>query len=104
MRDAWERFEALGADVLAVSAERPEAGEAYLRRTPLPFPVLVDADHAVFDAYDVTSRMISLGQRPGLFVVDRDGVVRLDHVGRQQWEIPPVDAVLDAVAALGRPG
>ena len=38
--------------------------------------------------------MISLGQRPGLFVIDRDGVVASAYLGFQQWEIPTVDETL----------
>ena len=53
----------------------------------------------MFDAYDVVSRLMSLGQRPAVFVVDRDGTVRFDSIGTQQWEIPSNDAVLAAVAA-----
>lgn len=100
MRDDYERFTDLGAEVVAISAEQPGAAEAYLRSHPLPYPVVVDADHAVFDAYDVTSRMLSLGQRPGLFVVDGDGVVRFDSIGTQQWQIPPDEQVLDILRAV----
>jgi peroxiredoxin Q/BCP len=100
LRDDYERFTDLGAEVVAISAEQPGAAEAYLRSHPLPYPVVVDADHAVFDAYDVTSRMLSLGQRPGLFVVDGDGVVRFDSIGTQQWQIPPDEQVLDILRAV----
>jgi hypothetical protein len=41
----------------------------------------------VFDAYDVTSRLISLGQQPALFIVDTEGTVRFDAVGNQQWDL-----------------
>ena len=100
MRDDYERFTALGAEVLAISAESPERSEAYLRSHPLPYPTLVDADHAVFDAYDVTSRMMSLGQRPALFVLDADGIVRFEEVGAQQYNIPRNDKVLEVLESL----
>jgi len=100
LREDYERFTALGAEVLAISAESPERSEAYVRSNPLPYPTLVDADHAVFDAYDVTSRLISLGQRPALFVVDAEGVVRFEEVGAQQYNIPPNDKVLEVLESL----
>ena len=100
MRDDYERFTALGAEVLAISAESPARSETYLRSHPLPYPTLVDEDHEVFDAYDVTSRMISLGQRPALFVVDRDGVVRFEEVGAQQYNIPRNENVLAVLESL----
>lgn len=100
MRDDYERFTAVGAEVLAISAESPERSESYLRSHPLPYPTLVDADHQVFDAYDVTSRLISLGQRPALFVIDAEGVVRFEEVGAQQYNIPPNDKVLEVLESV----
>ena len=100
MREDYERFTALGAEVVAISAESPERSEAYLRSHPLPYPTLVDADHSVFDAYDVTSRLISLGQRPALFVLDAEGVVRFEEVGAQQYNIPPNENVLGVLESL----
>jgi thioredoxin-dependent peroxiredoxin len=100
LRDDYDRFTGLGAEVIAISAESLRAAEAYTKSHPLLYPMVVDADHSVFDAYDVTSRMISLGQRPALFVVDADGMVRFEEVGAQQWNIPPNERVLDALASL----
>ena len=100
MREDYERFTAIGAEVLAISAESPERSEAYLRSHPLPYPTLVDADHQVFDAYDVTSRLMSLGQRPALFVIDAEGVVRFEEVGAQQYNIPQNDKVLEVLESL----
>jgi len=68
----------------------------------LPFPVLSDDNRAVFLDYDVPSRLWSLGQRPALYVIDREGVIRWAHVGQQQWNTPKnseVLAVLDGLAA-----
>jgi len=102
LRDDYQRLTSLGAEVIAISAEGAAAGEAYLRSHPLPYPVAVDADHQTFDAYDVTSRMMSLGQRPGLFVVDGDGTIRFDSIGVQQWQIPPNEQVLEVLESLTR--
>jgi thioredoxin-dependent peroxiredoxin len=100
LRDDYESFTALGAEVLAISAEPPQRAEAYLRSHPLPYPTLIDADHTVFDAYDVTSRLISLGQRPGVFVIDAEGIVRFEEVGAQQHNIPPNEKVLGVLQSL----
>ena len=100
MRDDYDRFTALGAEVLAISAEPAKRSEAYLRSHPLPYPTLVDEEHAVFDAYDVTSRLMSLGQRPGLFVIGADGAVRFEEVGAQQYNIPPDEQVLKVLESL----
>ena len=59
-----------------------------------------DGGTVVFDAYDVVSTMMSLGQRPALFVVDRSGTVRFDSIGTQQWQIPSNDNVLTVLSSL----
>jgi peroxiredoxin Q/BCP len=101
LRDDYERFSDLGAEILTISAEPARSSEAYLQSHPLPFPTLIDEDHTVFDAYDATSRLLSLGQRPALFVVDAEGIIRFEEVGAQQWNIPSngeVLAVLDSLS------
>lgn len=65
-----------------------------------PFPMLCDPQRDAFRAYDVENKLMSLGQRPAVFVIDREGVVRFDSVGTQQWQIPTVDDLLDVVRAL----
>jgi len=100
LRDDYERFQKAGAEVLAISAESAASSEAYLRAHPLPYPTLIDEDHVVFDAYDATSRLMSLGQRPALFVVDAAGVIRFGDVGAQQWNIPSNEAVLSVLEGL----
>ena len=70
-----------------VNATMEHAGR-YVQELNLSFPCLVDTEHAVFDLYQVESRILSLGQRPGLYVIGREGVVRYAQVGWQQWEIP----------------
>ncbi len=103
MRDDHDRFTAAGASIVAIAPEDEAAVARYLGRNPVPYAILSDADHTVFDAYDVASRALSLGQRPALFVIDRDGVVRFDSVGTQQWQIPTDEQVLGVLASLPSP-
>jgi peroxiredoxin Q/BCP len=100
LRDDYERFQAVGAVVLAISAESVAASTAYLRAHPLPFPTLIDGDHTVFDLYDATSRLMSLGQRPALFVLDAEGIIRFEEIGAQQWNIPSNRQVLAVLQSL----
>ena len=100
MREDIERFTGAGAQVVAIAPDTAEGVARFVRDRDFPFPLLADSDHSVFDAYDVVSRMASLGQRPAVFVVDRDGIVRFDSIGTQQWQIPSNDTVLQAAAKL----
>ena len=100
MREDIDRFTGGGAKVVAVAPDSPDGVARFVRDRDYPFPLLADTDHAVFDAYDVASRLSSLGQRPAVFVVDRQGIVRFDSIGTQQWQIPSNDTVLAEAAKL----
>jgi peroxiredoxin len=100
LRDEIQRFTDAGARVVAIAPDTTEGVARFVRDSAYPFSLLADSDHAAFDAYDVLSKMASLGQRPALFVVDRDGTVRFDSIGTQQWQIPTNDTVLRILSTL----
>ena len=100
MREDSNRFSEAGARVVAIAPDTADGVAKFVAGNEYPFSLLPDSDHAVFDAYDVVSTMMSLGQRPALFVVDRSGIVRFDSIGTQQWQIPSNDNVLTVVSGL----
>jgi peroxiredoxin len=100
LRDRNSEFEERGAEVLAIAPDTLENAQRYFQTNDIPFPCLPDPDREVFRQYDVKSAMISLGQRPGLFVIDKAGVVRYAYLGWQQWEIPSVDETLQQLDNL----
>ena len=95
MAEQHREFTDLGAQIVTVVHDSLERAKAYAQRHALPFPLLVDPEHRVYDQYQVESSLVSLGQRPGLFVIDREGVVQYAYIGRQQWEIPKNAQVLE---------
>lgn len=100
MRDSIEEFEKRDAQLLAIAPDTLEHAQAYFQQHDIPFPCLADPDRRVFRQYDVKSALVSLGQRPGLFIVDGEGVVRYAYLGWQQWEIPTVEETLRELDAL----
>ncbi len=101
MRDSIEEFEKRGVQLLAIAPDSLEHAQGYFQRNDIPFPCLADPDRQVYRQYDVKSALVSLGQRPGLFIVDGDGVVRYAYLGWQQWEIPSVEETLRELDGLG---
>jgi peroxiredoxin len=100
LREQYGEFQARSAEVLAIAPDSVANSKRYFEREDIPFPCLGDSDRRVFRQYDVKSAMISLGQRPGLFIVDADGLVQYAHLGFQQWEIPPVEETLKELDRL----
>ena len=101
MRDSIEEFGRRDAQLLAIAPDSLEHAGTYFQSNDIPFHCLADPDRRVFRQYDVKSAMVSLGQRPGLFIVDREGVVRYAYLGWQQWEIPSIEETLRELDALG---
>lgn len=87
--------------MIAIAPDTPEHAFVYFQQHEIPFPCLPDPERRVFRQYDVKSAMVSLGQRPGLFVIDGGGTVRYAHLGFQQWEIPSVEDTLAELDKLG---
>jgi peroxiredoxin Q/BCP len=95
-RDAWKRFEGVGAVVLGVSRDSVEKHRAFAKEHALPFPLLADEDGAICAKYGVRSTF-GLASRV-TFVVDREG-----RIARTFPDVDPgvhADEVLAAIAAL----
>lgn len=90
----------MGARVVAIAPDTSAGVAKFVEGNEFPFSLLPDANHEVFDAYDVISTLMSVGQRPALFVIDREGVVRFDSIGTQQWQIPSNANVLAVLSQL----
>lgn len=98
MRDDYDQFTKRGAEIIGVAPHGPDEVRSLVESIRVPFPVLADENREVFAQYEVESRPWSLGQRPGVYVVDASGMIRWAHVGWQQWDIPTnreVLAILD---------
>ena len=65
----------------------------------LTFPVLSDSSRTYIRAYDVLHPQEGIA-RPSLFVLDRDGVVRWQHVGMSAADRPALGDVLEQLRAL----
>ena len=100
LRASYEQIRAVGAVVLAVAPSPVDEVLSATRDLQLPFPCLADPDRVVFRQYEVGSSGWSLGQRPAVFLIGPDGDIERAWKGRQQWEIPSVDEILQALEML----
>ncbi len=85
---------------MAIAPDSLDNARGYFQKNEIPFPALADPDRSVFGQYDVKSAIVSLGQRPGLFIIDGEGMVRYSYLGWQQWEIPTIDETLEQIDSL----
>ncbi len=101
MRDSFEEFQKRDAQVLVIAPDSAKHAQAYFQRNDIPFPCLTDPERRAYSLYDVKSALVSLGQRPGLFIIDKESIVRYAYLGWQQWEIPSIEETLRQLDALG---
>ncbi|MCA8985664.1 MAG: redoxin domain-containing protein [Planctomycetaceae bacterium] len=84
-----EYFHELGAEVVAISADKPEfTREQYTEYGGFIFPVLSDPDYAVSEAWGVYMRPSESQQEDllhGTFVIDRSGTVVFANRGYQPF-------------------
>lgn len=98
-RDAQPTFDAAGAVVLGVSPDDAASHRRFRAKFDLNFPLLVDADHAVAEAYGAWGDKSMYGKHydgilRSLFVIGPDGVLEDVRI-----KISPADSVAVAVAA-----
>jgi len=97
-RDAYPEIQERNAIVLGISPDPAASHQAFRTKFDLPFTLLVDADHAVADAYGSWNEERGWPRRSH-FVVDEQG--RLVDV---QIGVHATDSVRLALEALGKSG
>jgi thioredoxin-dependent peroxiredoxin len=100
LAEQYEEFRAAGAEVVVVTRDSADAVNAHFQEHNIPFPCLLDPEQQAYGLFEVDTRLLSLGQRPGLFVIDVQGVISYAYIGRQQWEIPSNAQVLEVCSVI----
>ena len=91
-RDNYAKIEGKGAIVLGVSRDDQASHQAFKEKFELPFPLLIDADHKLAEAYGVWGAEEKYVRSH--FVIDENG--KLIDV---QSPVTPEDSIEKAVAA-----
>jgi peroxiredoxin Q/BCP len=99
-RDSYAEIEASDAVVLGVSPDSAKSHTSFKDKYSLPFPLLVDSDHKISEAYGVWQEKSMYGRKyMGIvrshFVIGPDGKV-LDV----QYKVSPADSVSKSMQVL----
>jgi peroxiredoxin Q/BCP len=97
LRDSYGEIAALGAALYGISPDDGDSHRSFRVKFGLPFPLLVDTDHAVAELYDVWRERPNgkMGILRSAFVVGPDG-----HLVRASYGVKPEDTTPEALAAL----
>jgi peroxiredoxin Q/BCP len=99
-RDNYDSVEGKNSVVLGVSPDDVDSHQAFKSKFSLPFPLLVDTDHQIAEAYSVWGERERDGNKfmgiiRSSFVIDEQGKVVDAH-----YNVSPEDSVASALAAL----
>jgi peroxiredoxin Q/BCP len=98
--DDLSQFEALNAQVVAISAQSVESHEKFADKHGFKFPLLADTDKSVAASYGTLG---PLGfPRRSVFIVDGDGIVRYVHRAIAGLTFRPVGELIDVLLGLQR--
>jgi len=101
-RDSYPKIEGANAVVLGVSTDDVDSHQAFKTKYQLPFPLLVDADHRISEAYGTWQERERdgrkfMGMARSHFVIDGQG-----KVVDVQYNVPPADSPQRAMEMLGK--
>jgi peroxiredoxin len=102
MRDNYESYTKLGAEVLAASVDSQFTLKVWADQLKLPFPLLSDFNKETATAYGaIYSDLMGLKgvAKRAAFVIDKDGIVRYRWVSEDANNLPDFDKLKAAVEA-----
>ncbi len=99
MAEQYEKFTALGAEIIAISVDGQEKSRELVDKLKIPFPVLSDTDHRAIDAYDLYNPDGKIA-KPAVLVVDKKGLLRWMFLNEDYRVRALNDAVLSELSKL----
>lgn len=105
VRDEWDRWREVGADVYAISVDSPFVTSRFREEHDLPFPVLSDFNRDVTGRFGVLCEdfygLRGVAKRAA-FVIDPGGTIVYDWVSEDADLEPDYDRIRDVVARTER--
>ena len=86
LRDNYERFLALGYNVLGVSKDSAASHQRFIEKYQLPFHLIADTDMTILKAYEAWGKKknygkVTMGTLRTTYVIDEKGVI-IDAIGK----------------------
>ena len=86
LRDNYERFLALGYEVLGVSRDSAASHQRFIEKYQLPFHLIADTDLTILNAYEAWGEKknygkVTMGTLRTTYVIDEQGII-IDAIGK----------------------
>ena len=100
LREDYEKFQALGAQILAVSTDDLSQAEYAVERLGLQFPILQDLEGRVSIKYGVFDLLNDGVAAPSTFLLDKDGAIRWQYIGKSKSDRPSNSQIIRQLQGL----
>jgi len=100
LRQNYDRLAANDVQVLVVGPEDAQAFKDYFEQHNLPFIGLPDPQHNVLKLYGQEIKIFKLGRMPAQALIDKEGIVRFVHYGKQMNDIPEPEEILQELPSF----
>lgn len=101
MSDHVQGFADAGAQLIVITPDSFSKVASFAERVKLNIPLLVDADHRVFESYGVMWKLRSLGRQPALYILDRQHRIIHQEFAEKQLFLPSVHAMIERISTNG---
>ena len=86
LRDNYQRFLALGYEVLGVDRDSAASHQKFIAKYELPFHLISDPDHRILEAYEAWGEKknygkVTMGTLRTTYVIDEQGTI-VDAIGK----------------------
>ena len=86
LRDNYQRFLALGYEVLGVSRDSAASHQKFIAKYELPFHLISDPEHRILEAYEAWGEKknygkVTMGTLRTTYVIDEQGTI-VDAIGK----------------------
>ncbi len=87
----YDKYKERGFEVIAINVDDPiDEGREFLLDTPLDYLIAADTDNDTLEAFGVTGM-------PTSFLIDKEGVVRMVHMGFRERDIEVIESAITAL-------
>jgi peroxiredoxin Q/BCP len=88
LRQDFAEFGKMQTTILVIGPENAAAFARYFSEHDFPFIGLPDPAHTVLDLFGQQIKLFKFGRMPAQLLVDKTGMVRFIHYGKDMTDIP----------------
>ena len=94
LRRDYPLFTEKQSEIIVIGPENKSVFRDYWQSEKMPFPGIADPQHIIAGLYGQEVKILKAGRMPALFIIDKTGLIRFKHYGRQMSDIPHNEDIL----------